>query len=198
MESLPDRDSYEPISFPAFDEFAFTLFARWLCGEKLEGPYDFHTLQHYIGLYCLSRIFECEALGNETMDLVRRYYRDQDMTSPPFRLVFVFKNTDGPCAMRNFLVATSAYRLLTQGHLSQVVTDLVESGGELAGCLMEMILRLYAEGVWDPRTRSDCVWHEHKNTPICGERENNSLQDMEDLRRMTVDVNQVRDSLPIS
>jgi len=57
---------------------------------------------------------------------------------------------------------------------------------------------LYAEGVWDPRTRSDCVWHEHKNTPICGERENNSLQDMEDLRRMTVDVNQVRDSLPIS
>jgi hypothetical protein len=187
IATLPSHASYTPISFPNFDEFSFALFVRWLFGEQLTGPIDFHTLQHYIGLHCLSRGFQTESLTNNTMDLIRKYYRQQDMTAPPFRLAFAFKNTDGPCALRNFLVATAAYRILRQGSLSQVMNDLMEGGGELAASLMEATLRLHTEGVWDPRTGTDCVWHEHKSTPKCGDQEMELVE--EDFRRMTMDGN---------
>jgi hypothetical protein len=187
VATLPSHGCYTPISFPNFDEFSFALFVRWLGGEQLTGPTEFHTLQHYIGLYCLSRGFETESLANITMDLIRKYYRQQDMTAPPFRLTFAFKNTYGPCALRNFLVATAAYRMLRQGSLSQVMTDLVEAGGELAASLMGMTLRLHVEGMWDPRTSSECVWHEHKSTPKCGDQEKELVE--EEFSRMTMDGN---------
>lgn len=186
--------SYKPISFPDFDELSFTLFGHWLCGKVLPSPHDFHTLQHYLGLYCISRTLEIEALSNEAIDQVRKYYRARDMTAPPFRLDFIFKNTTGPCSMRTFLIATAAYRLLKEGHLSQVMTDLVQAGGELPSCLMEMILRLNKGGIWDPRSGPDCVWHEHKITSPCLSKEHTEIggdasEIMENLSRMSVDGN---------
>jgi len=153
--------------FPELNEFSFALFVRYIYGAKLSGPSDFHTMQHYVGLYCLARQFEIEPLANLTMDLVRAYYRSEDMTAPPFRLKFIYSNTKEQCPMRQFLVYTAAYRVLRKGRLSQVMKDLVEDGGQLAIDLMNAAVVMHAEGVPDPRQGHDCQFHEHLRTEPC-------------------------------
>lgn len=70
-------------SFDDLDEFSMALFMHWLESDgKLYGPHDFHSLAHYLSLYVLAKKFRIEGLENQVMDLVRHYYRDQNMTSP--------------------------------------------------------------------------------------------------------------------
>lgn len=57
----PDQKTFEDA-----DEFSMALMKRWLeDGHKLSGPYDFHSLQHYLGLYVLARKFQMEPLENQ-------------------------------------------------------------------------------------------------------------------------------------
>lgn len=54
----------EQLTFPDVDEYAFALFVRWAYGGKLHGPTDFHTMQHYVGLYVIALGLEVEGLQN--------------------------------------------------------------------------------------------------------------------------------------
>lgn len=73
----------ENTSFDDLDEFSMALFMHWLESDgKLFGPHDFHSLAHYLSLYVLAKKFRIESLENQVMDLVRQYYREQNMTSP--------------------------------------------------------------------------------------------------------------------
>ena len=57
----PEQETYKDL-----DELAMALFHHWLDdGGKLAGPHDFHSLQHYLGLYVLARKFEIEVLENQ-------------------------------------------------------------------------------------------------------------------------------------
>ena len=98
-----------PLSFPKLDEFAFAVFVRWIYGGHLHGPDDFHSMNHYLGLYVLAQEFQIEELENTVIDLVRHYYHSEKMTSPAFRLEYIYSNTKGLCKMREFLVTTAAY-----------------------------------------------------------------------------------------
>lgn len=81
------------------------------------------------------------------------------MTAPPFRLVFIYQNTDDDCAMRQFMVSTAAFRVLRQGSLSGVMKDLVGSGGQLAIDLAEALANMHRDGLPDPRRGPDTLWH---------------------------------------
>lgn len=54
----------EDLTFANFDESSFALFVLWLNGGLLHGPQDFHTFQHYLGLYVLAQEFGVEVLCN--------------------------------------------------------------------------------------------------------------------------------------
>jgi hypothetical protein len=55
----------EQLTFDDVDEFAFALFVRWLYGGRLQGPTNFHSVQHYLCLYVMGQRWEVEALCND-------------------------------------------------------------------------------------------------------------------------------------
>lgn len=56
-----DQNTFEDV-----DEVSMALLKHWLDSRgKLAGPHDFHSLQHYLGLYVLARKFDIEALQNQ-------------------------------------------------------------------------------------------------------------------------------------
>lgn len=58
--------SAEPETFEDADEFSMALMKHWLeNNHKLPGPHDFHSLQHYLGLYVLAKKFQMEPLENQ-------------------------------------------------------------------------------------------------------------------------------------
>lgn len=99
------------------------------------------------------------------MDLCRAYYRHNSMTAPAYRLEYVYSFTPGPCAMRNFLTATAAYRVLcdvqaTPGvFITDAVRGVLSKGGDLAGDFAEALARLSRNGIVDVRKGADEVWH---------------------------------------
>lgn len=48
------------------------------------------------------------------MDLVRHYYREQNMTAPSYRLEYIYAYTHGANHMRTFLVSTAAFRAMEE------------------------------------------------------------------------------------
>jgi hypothetical protein len=56
----------DQLTFEDLDEFAFALFSRWVHGGKLQGPYDFHSVQHYLCLYVIGQRWDVEALCNDS------------------------------------------------------------------------------------------------------------------------------------
>lgn len=156
-----------PLSFPDLDEFAFALFVRWLYGAMLNGPSDYHSMQHYISLYVLALHFRIERLCNEIMDMVRRYYRSANMTAPAYRLQYIYETTHTPNAMRRFLIGTAAYRALCEGTLSGSIRDQVSKGGELSMDFMKALIDCHKSGLLDCRRGMDCLWHEHQESKRC-------------------------------
>lgn len=166
-----------PFSFPEFDEFAMALFTRWLHDEHcVHGPHDFHSLNHYLCLYALARRFGIESLQNQVMDTVRHYYHQEQMTAPPFRLDYIYANTSGPNKMKEFLVATAAYRVLAKGlpesynvgytfkqtePISDSLEGVLRGGGDVAPDFVDQLILLARDDMEDPRTGDDCRWHEH-------------------------------------
>jgi hypothetical protein len=75
-------------------------------------------MQHHICLHALAERFQIEKLKNSVTDLVRFYYRAANMTAPPYRLEYVYRQTPDPNRMRRFLVSTVAYRLICEGEIS--------------------------------------------------------------------------------
>ena len=178
---IPSNPLAGPFSYPELDEFAAALCTRWLNNDhSLHGPHDFHTLNHYLGLYVLARKFEIEQLQNTTMDLVRHYYHSQSMTAPPFRVEYVYANTSGSNYMRDFLVATAAYRALSKGHgdddssmdpsnpdaLSEGLKDALRGGGDLPVDFCEELVERSKDEMEDPRKGDNCKWHQHSEGPF--------------------------------
>jgi len=161
------KKATDTISFPELDEFAFALFVRWLYGAVLTGPSDFHSMQHYIALYVLAETFRIERLKNSVMDLVRHYYRTSDMTSPPYRLEYIYGHTSGTNNMRTFLIRTAAYRMMYEGNVSDAMKHIIRKGGDLAADLVETMMKFHMDGLTDAREGSDCAWHDHLETPMC-------------------------------
>ncbi|KAK6434057.1 hypothetical protein LTR95_009760 [Oleoguttula sp. CCFEE 5521] len=110
---LPSHNKSEPIYFADVEEFTFKVWVKYLYTGELgnltgAGAEDFHALTHYLGVYCLSKRWMMEELGNEIMDLIRGYYAQHSLTAAPYRLEYVYKNTDTINPMRTFLVSTAA------------------------------------------------------------------------------------------
>ena len=168
-----------PFSFPEFDEFAVALFTKWLHDEKcLHGPHDFHSLNHYLCLYALGRRFGIESLQNQVMDAVRHYYSQEQMTAPPFRLDYIYANTSGPNKMKDFLVATAAYRVLSKGlpesdsvgytfkqtePVSDSLKGVLRGGGDVAPDFVDKLILLARNDMEDPRKGDDCKWEKVEN-----------------------------------
>lgn len=155
------------MSFPDLDEFAFALFVRWLYGAMLNGPSSYHSMQQYLALYILALRFKIERLQNEVMDMVRMYYRTENMTAPPYRLEYLYANTDRACMMRKFLVGTAAYRAICEGTMSQSIKEIVSGGGEVSVDMAMAIIDCHKNGLVDYRRGLDCVWHEHHDSTRC-------------------------------
>jgi hypothetical protein len=124
-------------------------------------------MQHYISLYVLASKFQMPRLGDQVVDLIREYYRNNNMTAPPFRLVFIYQHTVGDNALRRFLVASAAYRVLKKGDVSNIMQDIISTGGQLAVDLVKRMVKMHSTGIIDPREGSNCVWRDHDPNKIC-------------------------------
>ncbi|KAF2485339.1 hypothetical protein BDY17DRAFT_293393 [Neohortaea acidophila] len=177
--------SAEHMAFGDIDDFTMALFMHWLTTDgKLAGPHDFHSFGHYLGLYMLAQKFEIESLQNQVMDLVRDYYREQNMTAAPYRLEYIYTITHGPNHMRAFLVSTAAFRLLEEHSKSPAVTEptpassgnafisesmreVLSKNAELSVDFANELVNLHRNGEHDARRGSDCHWHVHTHTQAC-------------------------------
>lgn len=123
-------------------------------------------MQHYLGLYVLANRFGIEKLENEVMDLTRAYYRQTDMSSPPYRLEYIYENTSGPNKMKDFLVASAAQHAVQEGGVGAVMRDVLGQGGDLTMDFVDALVKVQADGT-DVRKGKDCEWHIHEQTRKC-------------------------------
>jgi hypothetical protein len=154
------------------DHEAMDLFHRWVYGHRLAGPTSFHGLQHYLGLYTIAHRLDMESLQNTALDLIRGYYRTHQMSAPAHRLEYVYKMTEGPNALRRFLVHSAAFRMLAEMGLGAFgvpppLRGVLVTGGEIAVDLVEALVKQHWDGVKDVREGDDCEWHEHRVTKAC-------------------------------
>ncbi|KIW07736.1 uncharacterized protein PV09_01666 [Verruconis gallopava] len=163
---LPEA-SDATLAFPELNEFAFALFNMWLYGGQLSGPSNCHTVQHYLGLYVLATRFQIEKLENEVMDLIRAYHRGSNSSCPPYRLEYIYENTSGPNKMREFLVSATAYHIVAEGSMTNVMRNVLGHGGELTMDFVDSLIKVKtgeSVGVWKEK---DCAWHKHIETRPC-------------------------------
>ncbi|GAB7351606.1 hypothetical protein MBLNU459_g2225t1 [Dothideomycetes sp. NU459] len=176
--AVTDKD----LVFAELDDFGFALFTRWIYGGKLYGPKSFHSLQHYLCLYCMAHKWDIESLCNDLVDLVRAYYRVNNMTAPAFRIEYLYANTDGPNFMRAFMVHSAVFRALYEPpiakgvYLSDSMQNIVAKGGVCAIDFCEATIRLGRDDAGDPRKGHDCAWHEHADGKYCPSTPNEPYQ----------------------
>lgn len=155
-------------SYPNFDELSFALFVSWCRGAKLDGPKDFHSLNHYVCLYLIAEAFQIEYLQNKVMNLIRWYYRKENMTAPAYRLETLYKSSS-PNLLRNFMVITAAYRATgdVDGGISDSIRSVLRTYPDCALDFADALIRLGKNECADVRRGDDCLWHEHKYTIKC-------------------------------
>lgn len=96
------------------------------------------------------------------MDLVRHYYAAKDMTAPAFRIEYIYAYSNGPNAMRGFLVSTAAFRALNETpqypgvFLSDSIRDLLAKNSEIALDYVNALIALHKNDAIDVRRGSDC------------------------------------------
>lgn len=114
------------------------------------------------------------------MDLTRTYYLSANLTASPYKLEYIYRTPDTDSnPMRRFLVATAAFRALTEGAVEGKTTD-----GQplyISSSMNEVLLRnpflitdftnalitAQREGLPDARKGLMCAWHVHELTPKC-------------------------------
>lgn len=144
------------------DPAALALFQHWQTGRKLSGPHDFHSSQHYLRLYVMATKSQCEPLQNEVMDLWRGHYKHENLTAPAYRMEYIYKYTKGPNPMRRFLVASAAYRALSEqqtgsdARLSDSMRALMLAQPDIATDFAEALIALHKSDLADPRKGPPC------------------------------------------
>jgi hypothetical protein len=122
------------------------------------------------------------------MDSVRHYYAEQNMSSPAYRLEYIYTYTHTPNLMRHFLISTAAYRCLEENHdltasnpalhrtltfyapgsnISDSMKATLAKKPEMAIDFIEELVRLKRSGEHDARHGADCDFHVHEHTPKC-------------------------------
>ena len=107
------------------------------------------------------------------MDLVRHYYREQNMTAPSYRLEYIYAYTHQPNHMRTFLVSTAAFRTLEEqpkidlttplpmlhhsSHLSSSIKEALIKNPEMATDFVEELINLHRNGAHDARHGANCA-----------------------------------------
>ncbi|KAF2221887.1 hypothetical protein BDZ85DRAFT_283025 [Elsinoe ampelina] len=140
--------------------------------ENLD-EYAFAFFQHYLGLYVLALKFNVESLQNEAIDLCRQYYHLNSMTAPAYRIEYIYAYTSEPNHMRNFLVATAAYRSLCEApsapgvYLSDSMKTLMAKEGDLGIDFAESLIKLSKNGLVDVRKGDACIFHVHSDGKVC-------------------------------
>ncbi|KAF2435661.1 hypothetical protein EJ08DRAFT_284266 [Tothia fuscella] len=159
--------SHDTICYRDIDEFACALLVRWLYGASLAGPSDHHSMLQHLCLYVLASRFGIENLQNLVMDQVRWYYRTANVTAPSCWLEYIYSATPGPNKMRQFLVATAAYRVMSEGVLSGGLKSTLAKGGEIAIDFIQAQITNMRDGTRDVRRGNDCFWHVHRESRFC-------------------------------
>jgi len=172
-----DFSETNALVYKDMDVFAFSLFVKWLQTGQLDAPDGFHAASHIVELYLIATKFMIESLRNQVIDVVRRWYRENDTTASPFRVKTIYDGTTGPNKMRKFLVMTAAYRALCgsknpnnsqwNNGVSESMAKILMPGGELVVDYAEALVFLATHDLEDPREGEDCFWHTHDDSPVC-------------------------------
>jgi len=101
------------------------------------------------------------------MDTIRNYYSKLSLTSPPYRLEYIYSNTISSDLMRDFLISTAAWRAINEPPLSDSMKALLAKGGELALNFTEALLKHAQDPYLDVRKLDACDYHVHTATPPC-------------------------------
>jgi len=108
-----------------------------------------------------------QSLTVTAMDLIRNYYIKLGLTSPPYRLEYVYAHTIGPDLMRDFLISSAAWRAVNEPPLSDSMKEVIFKGSDLAVDFAEALVKHARDPYLDVRQLKKCEYHVHTVTPPC-------------------------------
>lgn len=105
------------------------------------------------------------------MDLIRNYYAKLSLTSPPYRIEYIYSHTIASDLMRDFLISSAAWRAINEPPISDSMKALLAKGGDLANDFIEALIKHAQDPYLDVRKLDNCEYHVHTVTPPCNRSE---------------------------
>ena len=157
---------------------SFELLVPWLYGASLKSIPSEDEFTAYLDLVILARKLCLEHLQNETMDHILRFYRTSLPTVEVHNIRWIYQNTLVGDPLRRLTIRCASWTAMyNETDISESDDQyLLEEGGEIAVDFASTLADYcyttkgdldYIESV-DPRGLSNCFYHKHKSTPICG------------------------------
>jgi len=148
------KNSNKVFGLPDEDDEPFRLFVGWLYSSAIPIPEKEGDLTGLLDLYLMGEKWSIAALVKDTLDAVRKFYRQTDTYPSLRRVQYIYANTDSDSPMRKLLVGSIA-RMLVLGEqgFPQHWDKALRKNGQLA---VDIILamqdwRVQGEDVPDPR-----------------------------------------------
>ena len=174
---------------PEDDSKSFDLFVGWLYGGTLKKISSNAELPAYFALVVLASKLCLEHLRNETMDHILRFHRTNPVFVDYQSLRMIDDNSSSDDCFYVYLLCLAVWTVVSKqaaGALldhkdSVLIPDyerLISEGGNLAVNLTHALLEFYNthdyqnSALMDPRRRSNCFFHKHNSTPVCGKLSN--------------------------
>jgi len=148
------KNSNKVFGLPDEDDAPFRLFVGWLYSSKIAVPDKEGDLTDLLDLYLMGEKWSIAALVKDTLDAVRKFYRQTDTYPGLRRVQYIYANTDRESPMRQLLVGSIARMLvLSDSGIPQHWDKALRRNGQLA---VDMIIamqdwRVHGEDVPDPR-----------------------------------------------
>ena len=166
------------LSLPEDNAESFGLLVKWLYGAPLKKMSSNDDLPEYCALIILANKLLLEHLHNEAMDSMLRFHRMNPASIDVESLHNIYQNTSDQERVRKYLVSLAAWTTASKKifFLSADYQRLIREVGDFAVDYTVCLSAYYAASTrgydiakFDPRKASNCGYHKHNSTPICGE-----------------------------
>lgn len=175
----PKEAEVKEMALPKDNVESFELFIGWLYGGSLISIPSEDELLAYVDLVSLARKLCLERLQNETMDHILIFYRTSSRKVDAHTIRSVYENTSAGDRLRVLTIRCASWTAVYNEtfFFAPDDKDLIMGGGEIAIDFTSMLARYYihTKGThelikeFDPRRKSNCFYHKHSSTPVCGD-----------------------------
>ena len=168
----------QELELPEDNVVSFELLVGWLYGGSLIRITSEDELPAYLDLVILAQKLCLEQLQNETMDHILRFYRTSSWKVAAHTIRSVYENTLAGDPLRRLILGCLSWTVVFKETtvLDSETQELLRGGGEIAVDFTSMLATYYVRTKRnfayikqiDPRRESNCSYHKHDSTPLCG------------------------------